>query len=128
MNFNKQNLAPAAIVEELQQAVLALTDEDGWSDYFEGGAGRTVIELIAGSQVAKDVITFDYVENKLIRGDIFISTERVEDNAEVRKLEGLIELHRVIVHGVLHLLGYKDKSLTDIGIMREKESKYLELL
>ena len=54
MNFNKQNLAPASIVEELQSAVLALTDEDGWSDYFEGGAGRTVIELIAGSQAIKN--------------------------------------------------------------------------
>ena len=54
MNFNKQNLAPASIVEDLQSAVLALTEEDGWSDYFEGGAGRTVIELIAGSQAIKN--------------------------------------------------------------------------
>src|SRR5574344_2660939 len=57
-----------------------------------------------------DVITFDYVENDLISGDIFISTDRVRENALAFGSSETEELHRVIIHGVLHLLGLKDKS------------------
>ena len=54
MNFNKENLSPSAITKELQEAVISLPGTDGWQDYFEGGAGRTIIELIAGSQAIKN--------------------------------------------------------------------------
>ena len=57
-----------------------------------------------------DVITFDYVENDLISGDIFISTDRVRENALAFGSSETEELHRVIIHGALHLLGLKDKS------------------
>jgi|TARA_B110000003_G_scaffold234164_1_gene237764 probable rRNA maturation factor len=72
-----------------------------------------------------DVITFDYCENDLINGDILISTDRVEENAKTYKVNYLTELHRVMVHGLLHLLGYKDKKEKDAKTMREKENYYL---
>ncbi|WP_082326582.1 rRNA maturation RNase YbeY, partial [Sunxiuqinia dokdonensis] len=57
-----------------------------------------------------DIITFDYVEGKEISGDIFISVDRVKENAATFGVDFQNELNRVLVHGVLHLLGYKDKS------------------
>ena len=72
-----------------------------------------------------DVITFDYSENKIISGDILISTERVSENAKIFNVNYLTELHRVMVHGLLHLLGYKDKIEKDADTMREKENYYL---
>jgi rRNA maturation RNase YbeY len=72
-----------------------------------------------------DVITFDYSEKKIISGDILISTERVVENAKIFNVNYLTELHRVMVHGLLHLLGYKDKIEKDANAMREKENYYL---
>jgi len=72
-----------------------------------------------------DVITFDYSEDKIISGDILISTERVVENAKIFNVNYLTELHRVMVHGLLHLLGYKDKTEKDANTMREKENYYL---
>jgi len=72
-----------------------------------------------------DVITFDYSDDKIISGDILISTERVVENAKIFNVNYLTELHRVIVHGLLHLLGYKDKIEKDANTMREKENYYL---
>jgi probable rRNA maturation factor len=72
-----------------------------------------------------DVITFDYCKEGLINGDIIISTERVEENSREFNVDYLTELQRVMVHGLLHLLGYKDKSAEDIKIIREKENFYL---
>ena len=59
---------------------------------------------------------------------MFISIERVRDNAEEFKVSFLNELHRVMVHGVLHYCGYKDKTEPDTKVMREKENFYLQLL
>ena len=72
-----------------------------------------------------DVITFDYSKDNIISGDILISTERVDENAKIFKVDYLTELHRVMVHGLLHLLGYKDKIEKDANIMRQKENYYL---
>ena len=73
-----------------------------------------------------DVITFDYCEEGLINGDILISTERVKENSREYNVDYLTELQRVMVHGLLHLLGYKDKSKEDLRIMRAKENFYLK--
>lgn len=72
-----------------------------------------------------DVISFDYTESGVVSGDLLISIDRVRDNAA--RLDQLFskELHRVCVHGVLHLLGYKDKTLEDQKDMRAKEDFYL---
>ena len=72
-----------------------------------------------------DVITFDYSEDKIISGDILISTERVVENAKIFNVNYLTELQRVMVHGLLHLLGYKDKIEKDANTMRKKENYYL---
>ena len=72
-----------------------------------------------------DVISFDYSVGKELHGDIYISIERVADNAEDYKVLFLEELHRVMIHGVLHLCGYKDKSIEEEKQMRMLENKYL---
>jgi probable rRNA maturation factor len=75
-----------------------------------------------------DIITFDYTEGKKINSDIFISVDRVEENAKKFKVPFEEELHRVMIHGILHLCGYKDKTKTDAELMRKKENGALKLL
>ena len=75
-----------------------------------------------------DIISFDYSVGKIIQGDIFISVERVEDNAKDFSTAFKKELRRVIIHGVLHYCGYKDKTEDDAKLMRQKENHYLEQL
>ena len=75
-----------------------------------------------------DIITFDYSESrKSIEGEIYISVPRVRDNARSLAVDFDTELHRVIIHGVLHLLGYKDKSASSKKEMRMMEEKFLEI-
>ncbi|MGD1945423.1 MAG: rRNA maturation RNase YbeY [Croceivirga sp.] len=74
-----------------------------------------------------DIITFDYGEGKCISGDIFISKERVEENASVFKVSVIEELKRVMVHGVLHLLGYGDKGAREKEEMRRKENEKIKM-
>ena len=75
-----------------------------------------------------DVITFNLSEVVgIVIGEVYISTERVEDNAGKLKVSNLIELRRVIIHGALHLCGYKDKKKSEITLMREKENYFLRL-
>lgn len=74
-----------------------------------------------------DIITFDYVEGKVINGDIFISVDRVKENAHEFETNFNSEIHRILIHGVLHLLGYKDKAKKDKFLMTEKEEIYLKL-
>lgn len=76
-----------------------------------------------------DIITFNNSEYlKEVAGDIYISIERVEDNAKKHNCPFIQELSRVLIHGILHLCGYKDKSEEDKKIMRSKEDFYLEKL
>ncbi|MFN8417202.1 MAG: rRNA maturation RNase YbeY [Cytophagaceae bacterium] len=76
-----------------------------------------------------DIITFDQSEVKgKIEGDIFISIDRVKDNAKTEGSTFKQELHRVLAHGVLHLTGYKDKTPKDAKKMRVKEEEALKLL
>jgi len=75
-----------------------------------------------------DIITFDYVEGMLINGDIFISVDRVLDNSVEFKTTFENELNRILIHGVLHLVGYKDKNKKDKLLMTAKEDFYLKLL
>ncbi len=75
-----------------------------------------------------DIITFDYCEDGVISGDLFISRDTVKSNGEEYGASFTDELSRVIIHGVLHLLGYKDKSESEATQMRSKEDFYLKLL
>tara|TARA_B110000014_G_C19919557_1_gene475717 strand:+ start:337 stop:750 length:414 start_codon:yes stop_codon:yes gene_type:complete len=72
-----------------------------------------------------DVITFENNKEKKISGDIIISTERILDNSKTYNVGFINELYRVMAHGLLHLLGYKDKKKFDIKKIREKEAYYL---
>jgi probable rRNA maturation factor len=72
-----------------------------------------------------DIITFDYCESNLVNGELYISLDRVKENATTLCKEYKNELLRVMVHGVLHLCGYKDKSAKDEKLMRSKEDFYL---
>ena len=80
-----------------------------------------------GHDYFPDIITFDYCVNNILSGDLFISIDTVRDNAEFYKTEFNDELNRVIVHGLLHLIGYDDHTPEEQKIMREKENYYLEL-
>ena len=71
-----------------------------------------------------DILTFPY-ENDPIESDIFISLERVDENAKNLKIDFIEELRRVMIHGVLHLCGYGDKTKEETKLMREKEDYYL---
>ena len=73
-----------------------------------------------------DIITFDDTEGNTISGDIFISLDTVKSNSEKFQTSYLEELHRVIIHGILHLCGLKDKSPKDEKMMREAENQSLK--
>lgn len=75
-----------------------------------------------------DIISFDYTEGKVVSGDLFISYERVKENSKKIKIPAIQELQRVMIHGVLHLLGFKDKSPKDKKAMTFEEDKALSKL
>ncbi|AZQ59717.1 rRNA maturation RNase YbeY [Maribacter sp. MJ134] len=74
-----------------------------------------------------DIITFDYTENEFVSGDIYISIERVAENSLTYAVSLENELLRVMAHGILHLLGFKDKGASDIAMMRKKEEEKINL-
>jgi rRNA maturation RNase YbeY len=74
-----------------------------------------------------DIISFDYSEGNTLNGDIYISIERVKENAKTYKVSYSDELHRVLIHGVLHFAGFKDKTTPDQKEMTKQENYYLSL-
>ena len=74
-----------------------------------------------------DIITFDYCEKNIVNGDLFISIDRIKENAKSFNNSIENELHRVMIHGILHLCGYKDKTPEDQNVMSVKEDFYLNL-
>lgn len=98
------------------------------SDKFLSGLNKNYLH----HDTLTDIITFNYAElekrkktSKLL-GDVFISTERVRENAAIFKTSFLAELHRVMIHGALHLAGYQDKTKNDKKLMTAKEDFYLK--
>ncbi len=75
-----------------------------------------------------DIITFDFTVLDCVSGDLYISHERLQENSTTNKTTLENETYRVIIHGVMHLCGYKDKTKMDIATMRSKEEKYLSKL
>ena len=75
-----------------------------------------------------DIITFDYCEDDLISGDLFISIDRTNENAKTFGKTQINELNRVIAHGLLHLLGFKDKTAEEISEIRTMEEQALNML
>jgi rRNA maturation RNase YbeY len=74
-----------------------------------------------------DIISFDNSEGNELHGDIFISTDRVKENANEYNVSFLEELKRVVIHGILHLCGYGDKTESEAGLMRQKEDEKIAL-
>ena len=74
-----------------------------------------------------DIITFDYSEDNIISGDILISLQTVESNSQMYQTDYLEELHRVIIHGILHLCGLKDSTTEEEELMRTAENRALEI-
>jgi rRNA maturation RNase YbeY len=74
-----------------------------------------------------DIITFDLSSSDVIDAEIYISIDRVKDNAKSFGVSYNQEIKRVIIHGALHLCGYRDKTKGEITLMREKESEYLRI-
>ena len=72
-----------------------------------------------------DIITFDFTHNNVISGDLYVSIDRIKDNAIKNSVTLENETYRVIIHGVMHLCGYKDKTKKDIEIMRAQEAACL---
>ncbi len=84
-----------------------------------------------GHDYFTDIITFDYSDRKgerVVAGDVFIDVETVRDNARIYGTRFIDEMHRVVVHGVLHLCGQKDKTPSAERQMHRKEDKYLAVL
>ena len=75
-----------------------------------------------------DIISFDYSVGKELHGDVFISVDRVKENAENFEVAFEEEMSRVMIHGVLHYCGYKDKTETEKSAMRGKEDFYIKML
>jgi probable rRNA maturation factor len=73
-----------------------------------------------------DILTFDFSEGFSVSGDIYISTDRVKENAKLFSQDFNQEIHRVIIHGILHLCGYHDESKKEKAAMTDKENFYLE--
>jgi probable rRNA maturation factor len=94
------------------------------SDEYLLGINRTFLN----HDYYTDIITFDYCEGVVVSGELYISIDRVRENANHLKVDDLQEFARVLIHGVLHLCGYKDKSTKDVKLMRTKEDEKLKML
>jgi rRNA maturation RNase YbeY len=74
-----------------------------------------------------DILTFDYTEDDKVSGEIYISIDRVKENALLYKVAFIHELHRVMSHGLLHMVGYNDSSPTEKAVMRQKEEEKIAM-
>ena len=130
--FNEDCNYTVACKKEIIKKVLYLIESEGFkleciniilcSDLYLLGINRDYLN----HDYFTDIITFDQSdENHQIEGDLFISIDRVKENSESNQCSQVIELQRVILHGVLHLAGYKDKTKKEKSIMRAKEDFYL---
>jgi len=84
-------------------------------------------EEFLGHKTYTDIISFDYSEENGVSGEIYISVDRVRDNAQRYDVDFILELQRVMAHGVLHLMGYKDKTEEEKYIMRIKEDEKINM-
>jgi len=74
-----------------------------------------------------DIITFDYGDGKIITGDLYLSIDRIRENAESFNVPVRNELFRIIIHGILHLIGYNDSNVEEKKLMTEREDQYMEI-
>jgi len=119
--FPKNWLQQVAVAEEYEIAKLQyvfLCDEDL----------LRINQQFLNHHTLTDVITFDYNQGRYVKGEIYISLDRIKENAQQLNTTFSNEFYRILVHGLLHLLGYKDKNPQDKTLMTSKEDYYLSLL
>lgn len=134
INFHTEDLSfqldqKTSIVEWIQSSVASETKDYSALNFIfcsDNYLHKINLEYLSHDTFT-DIITFDYTENNQLSGDIFISVDRVKENSAKLKTDFQEELARVIIHGVLHLCGYKDKKPEEQAIMRQKEDYYLNL-
>ncbi len=135
INFFKENISfdlkqKKKIISLIKQIILLENKSLGiiniifCTDYYLLEINKTYLK----KKTLTDIITFDFCDNMIISGDIFISIDRIKENSLVFNIPFNHELVRIIIHGVLHLIGYKDKNLTQKKIMTKKEDIYLKLI
>jgi probable rRNA maturation factor len=125
--FNLEN--EDAIANWLSAAILSEGKKEGEINYIfcdDEYLHKINLEYLNHDDLT-DIISFDYTMGNEIHGDIFISVERVQENAADFKVPFEEEIRRVMVHGVLHYCGYKDKGEADELLMRSKENEKLVL-
>lgn len=134
INFNYENDFKLDNEKSLSNWVLSVIESEGFKleeiNYIfcdDDDLHKINVEFL-NHDTLTDIISFDYTVGKILQGDIYISTERVKDNAVDFNQTFQNELHRVMVHGVLHYCGYKDKTKDDAAVMRSKENYYLDQL
>ena len=134
INFYSENDFVINNQEQLIKWIVAVVESEGFNlgdvnfifcndDYLH----KINVEFL-NHDTLTDIISFDYSVGKVLQGDIYISTERVADNAKDYRVSFDNEIKRVMIHGILHYCGYQDKTTVQTDLMRSKENHYLELL
>ena len=131
IKFNGKRRSIGEKASELKIVIKAIAKEHGYKigniDYILVNDEK-ILEINKQSlqhDYYTDIITFDYSEENVLEGEIYISIERVEENAKLYKELFHVELSRVVFHGILHMVGYKDKSKSESDKMREVEKIYI---
>ena len=131
IHFNFENIEEVAIGEDTKQWLMELITAEnrkpGSIEYIfcDDEYLLEINRKFLQHDYYTDTITFNYVKGKTISGDIFVSLPRISDNAKNLVKDFNSEFHRVLAHGILHLMGYKDKTEEEITEMRQKEDFYL---
>ena len=131
ISFNYQTKFSLQNEEKLANWISLVIQSEGYTEgdlmYFfcdDDSLIKLNIEFL-NHDTLTDIISFDYVIGKQLNGEIFISVDRVRENSNDLGVGFLEELHRVMIHGILHYCGYGDKSEEEIIVMRAKEDYYL---
>ena len=134
ISFNYENDFVLPFEERTQKWISSVISDEGFKEgeinyiFCDDDYLHKINVEFLNHDTLTDIISFDYTVGKILQGDIFISTERVTDNSKDFNTSFDDELHRVIVHGILHFCGYKDKSEEEARLMRSKEDNYLSML
>ena len=134
ISFNYENDFVLPFEERTQKWISSVISDEGFKEgeinyiFSDDDYLHKINVEFLNHDTLTDIISFDYTVGKIVQGDIFISTERVTDNSKDFNTSFNDELHRVIVHGILHFCGYKDKSEEEARLMRSKEDNYLSML
>ncbi|HKK11989.1 MAG TPA: rRNA maturation RNase YbeY [Flavobacteriaceae bacterium] len=134
ISFNYETDVSLGNKDKLKQWLSAVIDSEGYKEgeinyiFCDDDCLLRLNKKFLNHDTLTDIISFDYTEGKLINGDIYISVERVAENAREFNVPFANELQRVMAHGILHYCGYNDKSEGEIRQMRVKENLYLDRL